>query len=242
MATTADHAHRPARSTRAATPSRRRTPRRTACRSCPQVGNVHQLPLPIKEQATAEVTLTWDDPSLLPRPRGQGRLRPGGRERRPLRDRHRPVGAPRPRRLGHPVAGRLGVGDYTLTAKLTTLTANADGDARAGHRRRLPRRKAGPASSGGCPDTDRDGILDTRDACATVAGRRADGCPTAADEKVVAFLDGKQVSTHVRDDPPRQLRRQRLGRRRRRGTHTLKLVWYSGSKVVSSVTRTVTVG
>jgi hypothetical protein len=128
---------------------------------------------------------------------------------------------------------------YTLTAKVTTLAANADGDG-------VPdvadacKTKRGPVASAGCPDTDRDGLLDSMDRCATVAGLRADGCSTPANEKVVAFLDGKQVSStsvmtrHGRYDVSGSVAAKA-------GTHTLTLVWYSGSTVVKTVSRSVSV-
>jgi hypothetical protein len=43
----------------------------------PVIGNVHRIALPIKEQATAAVTLTWDDPSS-----GLGLVVKGGSDRR----------------------------------------------------------------------------------------------------------------------------------------------------------------
>ncbi|MCW2680705.1 MAG: Thrombospondin type 3 repeat [Frankiales bacterium] len=205
----------------------------------PVVGNVHQFALPIKEQATAEVTLTWDDPSsalglLVKGGSGQESESGDGSVTVTVPWAHRDLAVQVvPSQVGAPSV------DYTLTAKLTSLTANADGDA-------VPdiadvcKKAAGPASSGGCPDTDRDGVLDTKDTCAKIAGRQASGCPTAADEKVVAFLDGKQVSStyamtrHGRYDTSGSVAAKR-------GTHTLKLVWYSGSTVVKTVSSQVTV-
>ena len=120
-----------------------------------------------------------------------------------------------------------------------TLTANKDGDG-------VPdiadacKTARGPVEAGGCPDTDRDGIRDVNDRCAKVAGLATDGCPNAATERVVALLDGKQVSStyvmtrHGRYDVSGSVAAKR-------GTHTLKLVWYSGSTVVKTATRTVTV-
>ena len=44
----------------------------------PVVGNVHQVPLPIKEQATVAVTLTWDDLyRTLPNARAAAARMPG---------------------------------------------------------------------------------------------------------------------------------------------------------------------
>jgi hypothetical protein len=62
----------------------------------------------------------------------------------------------------------------------------------------------------------------------------------AANDKVVAFIDGKRVGTtylmtrHGSDH-------FRGAARTRSGTHTLKLVWYAGSTVVKTVSRRVTV-
>jgi hypothetical protein len=128
---------------------------------------------------------------------------------------------------------------YTLTAKLTTLTANLDGDGVPDVADRCKSKK-GPINSGGCPDTDGDGILDIKDKCAKAASGHADGCPTAADEKLVAFLDGEQISsTHAMSRHGRYAATGSF--EAPRGTHTLKLVWYSGSKVLQTVSRSVTV-
>ncbi|HUR14016.1 MAG TPA: hypothetical protein VM097_05945 [Mycobacteriales bacterium] len=204
----------------------------------PVVGNVHQLALPIKEQATVAVTLTWDDPASalgLQVKGGSGQVVKSG-------DSSVTVTVPWAHRAltalvipSQVMSSEVG---YTLTAKVTTVTANKDGDG-------VPdvadvcRSTRGPVESGGCPDTDRDGVLDTRDACAKVAGLRADGCPTAAAERVVAFLDGKSVGTtyvmtrHGSYDLGGSIAA-------RPGTHTLKLVWYAGSTVVKTVSRSVT--
>lgn len=205
----------------------------------PVIGNVHRIALPIKEQATAEVTLTWDDPSS-----SLGLVVKGGSGQQVERgSRSVTVTVPWAKRdlAVQVVPSQVGSESvsYTVTAVLTSLTADADGDG-------VPdvadacRTKKGPASSGGCPDSDRDGVLDLRDACPRAAGRSLSGCPGTADEKVVAFLDGKQVSSssvmtrHGRYDVSGSVPASR-------GTHTLKVVWYDGGKVVTSVTRTVTV-
>jgi hypothetical protein len=205
----------------------------------PQVGNVHEIALPIKEQATAEVTLSWDDPfaSLgLEVKGGSGQVveQGNGSVTVTVPWAHRDLTV----RAIPSAVGAEGT-SYTLTAKLITLTANADGDP-------VPdvadvcRTKKGPASSGGCPDTDRDGVLDIKDRCAKSAGRSATGCPTAADERVVAFLDGKKVaSTYTSTRHGRYDVRGSVPASR--GDHTLKLVWYDGAKVLKTATRTVTV-
>ncbi len=107
----------------------------------------------------------------------------------------------------------------------------------------LCRTPAGPVDSAGCPDTDRDGILDLkRHAARRSPALAANGCADRpATSKVVALLDGKRVSSttvmtrHGRYDVSGSVAA-------RRGEHTLKLVWYSGSAVVQRTSRTVTVG
>ena len=206
----------------------------------PVVGTVHEVPLPVAEQATVAVTLAWDDPSSalgLEVKGGSGQLVENGDSSVtvtvPWAHRDLAVSVI-PTQVGAPSVG------YTLTAKLTNLTANADGDG-------VPdvadvcARAAGPVSSGGCPDTDGDGVRDTTDRCVTAAGPGGTGCPTPDGERVVALLDGKQVAS-----TPVMTRHGGYGlsgsTAAKRGTHELKLVWYSGSTVVGSAVRTVTVG
>jgi hypothetical protein len=82
--------------------------------------------------------------------------------------------------------------DYTLTVERTTVIADRDGDTVPDVADNCPADK-GPRAGAGCPDTDRDGVFNVHDSCPGDAGTGADGCPTANDEKVVAFLDGKRV-------------------------------------------------
>ncbi|MCW2613914.1 MAG: Thrombospondin type 3 repeat [Frankiales bacterium] len=205
----------------------------------PAVGNVHQVPLPISRQATVAVTVAWDDPSsalglVVKGGSGQDVESAAGSVTVTVPWAHRDLAVQVvPSQVGAPSVG------YTLTAKVTTLTADADRDGVPDVVDACPRAK-GPAASGGCPDTDRDGVLDTRDRCAKVAGLGAAGCPTAMDERVVAFVDGKRVSTthvmtrhggyDVSGSAPATP-----------GRHALKLVWYSGSTVLKTVSSSVTV-
>jgi hypothetical protein len=100
--------------------------------------------------------------------------------------------------------------------------------------------KRGPVLSAGCPDTDRDGILDRNDKCPKVAGLGAFGCPSPTDDKVIAYLDGKQVSTtHVMTLHGAYPITGSTAAKQ--GKHTLKLAWYAGTRLVKTVTRTVTV-
>jgi hypothetical protein len=205
----------------------------------PVIGNVHQLTLPIRRQATVAVTLSWDDPASalgLEVKGGSGQVvrSNGSSVTVTVPWAHRDLAVQViPSQVGAPTVG------YTVSAKVTTLTANADGDG-------VPdvadacKHRSGPILSGGCPDTDRDGILDRNDRCAEVAGLGTDGCPTKGNDRVVALVDGKRIATTYA-----MTRHGRYGFHGSalvsRGAHTLKLVWYAGGEVVRSVSRSVTV-
>ncbi|MCU1692456.1 MAG: Thrombospondin type 3 repeat [Frankiales bacterium] len=204
----------------------------------PAVGNVHQVALPVAQQATVAVTLAWDDPAsalglVVKGGSGQDVKTGDGTVTVTVPWAHRDLAVQVvPSQVGSPSVG------YTLTAKVTTLTANTDHDGVPDVADRC-RAAAGPVASAGCPDTDGDGVLDRADRCAGAAGTDGLGCPTAQDDRLVALVDGKQVSStrlmtrHGRDDV-------RGSAPVRAGTHTLELVWYSGSAVVQRVSRSVT--
>ncbi len=206
----------------------------------PAVGNVHHLALPIKEQSAVAVTVTWDASQALlglAVSGGSGQVVKSGTGfvtvTVPWAHRELDVQVI-PKEL---VATSV---RYTVTTKTTALIANADGDG-VPDIADLCKTKSGPVASGGCPDTDRDGLLDSRDSCPKAAGAGSNGCPTAANDKVVAFLDGTQVGvTYLMT---------RHGSydfsgwaTAKRGTHTLTLAWYSGPSLMKTVSRSVTVG
>jgi hypothetical protein len=205
----------------------------------PQVGNVHQLALHVPQQATAEVTLTWDDPASalgleVRGGSGQVKTSKGDTVTVTVPWAHRDLSV-----LVIPSEVMASSVGYTVTVKLTTLTANADRDG-------VPdiadvcKRAAGPVESGGCPDSDRDGVMDRSDLCDDVAGRGADGCPNALTDKVVAFVDGKQVgTTYVMTRHGAYALSGSVAAKP--GTHVLKLVWYAGSTVVQTTSRSVVV-
>ncbi len=126
---------------------------------------------------------------------------------------------------------------YTLTVKRTSVIADRDRDG-------VPdiadncRNAKGPSTGAGCPDSDGDGIFDRLDRCPTVAGTGADGCPTRAGEKVVAYLDGRSVdsfSVVTRHGADRFVLATKVGR----GKHTLKIKWFDAGSLVKVVRRTL---
>lgn len=82
---------------------------------------------------------------------------------------------------------------YTLTATVTPLGKDSDGDGLTDPGDQCPQQR-GPAPTG-CPDGDRDGVPDKSDECAGQAGTRTDGCPTPATEWIKVYVDGDLVRT-----------------------------------------------
>jgi hypothetical protein len=205
----------------------------------PEVGNVHRIVLPIAKQSTATVTLKWDDPSA-----SLGLAVKGGSEQI-SKSGSQSVTVTVPwahRDLTVEVIPSMILGaspvTYTVETELTTLTANADGDGVPDIADKC-RTAKGPVASAGCPDSDRDGHLDLNDKCPKVAGLAANGCPTASSDKVVALLDGKRVGvTYVMTRHGSYAFSGSAAASP--GKHTLTLVWYAGSGIVKSVSRTIT--
>lgn len=202
------------------------------------VDNRDYLVLPVKQQATAKVTLTWDDPASSLALKVDG----GSSQQVKEGDGSITVTVPWARRnLAVTVDPQevFGPVTYTLKATLTTVVADRDEDG-------VPdvadacRTKAGPSTAAGCPDTDGDGVQDRNDRCPTAASISATGCPTAADERVSLLVDGKRVATttvvsrHSRDGfvlrAPSSLSR---------GKHTVTLTWTKAGRVVTSRTRRI---
>jgi hypothetical protein len=204
----------------------------------PAVGNVHAITVPVAKQSTVIVRLTWDDPSSA-----LGLAVPGGSGQKVKSTassvtvtvpwaHHDLTAQVIPTQILSPSV------HYTVAVRTRTLIANADGDGVPDIADACPH-TAGPTASGGCPDTDRDGILDRNDRCPKVAGLGAFGCPSATDDKVVAFVDGKRVgSTYVmtlHGSYPFSGSASAV----KPGRHTLKLVWYSGARLVKTTSREV---
>lgn len=196
-----------------------------------------RLPLKIDKQATVEVTLTWDDPASFLGLHVSG----GNAEITRDGDQSVTVIVPWTRRdLVVTVDPEQITGPqvtYTVKARVTTLTADGDGD-------KVPdvadscRAAAGPAQSAGCPDTDRDGTMDRSDRCPDEAGTGPRGCRAPGDERVVVLVDGTQVdaqSIMTRHGGYRFSLASQVGR----GTHQVRVLWYDGGKVVASLERRV---
>jgi len=195
------------------------------------------LPVPIAKQSTVSATLTWDDPSAA-----LGLALDNGSAQRVVKrtDTSVTVEVPWARRdllavitapdaLAFPPAGEVA---YHVTAKITTVIKDDDADG-------VPDvadvcvTAPGPYAGGGCPDADGDQVLDRFDACRTVAGIGADGCPTARGEKIVVTVDnvvvGREWIVTQHGSDAFQLSAPVHGRR-----HTVKITWYAAGKVVAS--------
>ena len=122
---------------------------------------------------------------------------------------------------------------YTLTAKVTPIGPDTDGDGLTDPGDRCPR-TAGPLPSG-CPDRDRDGVPDRRDACPNVAGHTANGCLPPATEWVRAYVDGRLVRTVAGRPLPSASAGSRFAAPVTRGRHTLRIVWSDRHGKLASV-------
>ncbi len=126
--------------------------------------------------------------------------------------------------------------NYTLTAKVTPLGPDSDGDGLTDPGDQC-KDQQGPAPSG-CPDADGDGVPDKNDTCADQAGGDAHGCPPPASEWVRVLVDGKVVDK-VRVDREFGVGDFRVKTPVRSGAHTVKVVWFDRKGVLDTVTRTV---
>ena len=205
----------------------------------PELGNIHEITVPVTKQSKVAVTVKWDDPSAALGLDVKG----GSGEKVKTTATSVTVTVPWAHRdlTAHviPLQVLSPSVNYTVTANYKTLVANADHDGVL-DAADVCKHARGPITSAGCPDTDRDGILDRNDKCPKVAGLGAFGCPNAADDKVIAFLDGKRVgTTYVMTlHGPYAFGGSTAAKK---GKHTLKLVWYSGTKLVKTATRTLKV-
>lgn len=202
------------------------------------VDNKDYLTIPVAQQATAKVTLTWDDPTAI-----LGLKVDGGSSQEVVEgDGSVTVTVPWARRaLSVTVDPQYVYGptSYTLKTTLTTVVADRDEDG-------VPdvadgcKAKPGPSTSGGCPDTDGDGLFDTNDRCPKAASTSASGCPTKADERVVLLVDGRRVASQtVVTAHGSDAFVLRAPERLTRGAHRVAVVWMRDGKVLRKQTRTL---
>lgn len=201
------------------------------------VGTKHVVDLPVRRQSAVEVTLRWDDPGTLLALAVKGGSETGTREG----EGSVTVTVPWARRDLQVVVDPLEVlspgADYTLTARLTSLTRadDRDGD-RVPDSVDLCDRDRGPSAGAGCPDRDGDLTQDRFDRCPAAPGTGATGCPARGDERVVVLVDGRRVaSAAVLTD--HRADAFRLGARAPRGARTVRVVWYDGARVLRAVSR-----
>ena len=201
------------------------------------VDNRDYVTLPIKQQSSALVTLKWSGDSSLALTVG------GGSSQKVIKTKD-----PNTVKVLVPWARRnltatvdpqevLDPTDYTLTVTRTTLVGDRDGDRVPNVADDCPRAK-GPSLAAGCPDSDRDTVLDRDDACPRVAGIGATGCPTRKGEKVVAIVDGKRVdatSVMTRHGGYRFVLASPLTR----GRHQLTVTWFDAGSAVARLSRTI---
>jgi hypothetical protein len=89
-------------------------------------------------------------------------------------------------------------------------------------------------------DTDGDGVPDDVDACPTVPGNSANGCPTASFEKVLVYIDGIATPAGSQDvDTSTGSDTFDIPVTVPAGNHTLRIDWLYGSTVRASETRSV---
>jgi len=134
------------------------------------------------------------------------------------------------------VTGPTGL-NYTLTATITPLGGDADGDGVIDGDDRCPV-EPGPAPSG-CPDTDGDGVPDLDDVCPNVPGNGNNGCPVEATEHIRVYVDGNLVASQDVDttDAPDSFS---LTVNIDPGTHDVRIDWENEGEVLATATRTVT--
>jgi hypothetical protein len=194
--------------------------------------------LPVKEQATVEVTLEWTGTAFY------GMSVDGGSSQSVREgDNSLTVTVPWARRPLSIVVDPQEVlepSTFTLTAKATSVVKDTDKDG-------VPdvadacRTAKGPSTGAGCPDSDGDGLFDRDDRCPTKASVSANGCPTKADERVEMYVDGRKVASrtvvtkHGSAGFTLAARAGSLGR----GQHVVEIRWIRDGKVVSRTKRTV---
>jgi hypothetical protein len=199
------------------------------------VDTANYYTVPVEEQSTVEMTLTWTGSAVfnMSVDGGSSQVRKEG-------ENSLTVTVPWARRDLSVTVDPEQVIDpstFTLTARTTTLVKDTDRDG-------VPDvadscvRDRGPSAGGGCPDTDADGLFDGDDRCPTQASVSATGCPTKADERVELYVDGalRASRTVVTKHGSAAFG---LAGAAGPGSHRVEVRWIRGGKVVATTTRTV---
>jgi hypothetical protein len=127
-----------------------------------------------------------------------------------------------------------------VTYTLTaTVDPDSDGDGVTDSRDRCPDVQ-GVAPSG-CPDGDGDGVADPDDVCPDEPGDGADGCPIGATEHVHVYVDGALAASQDVDTAsgPDSFD---IPVQVAEGTHELRVEWEDEGTVLATTSRTVIVG
>ncbi|MBU2110329.1 MAG: hypothetical protein KKE65_01585 [Actinobacteria bacterium] len=194
--------------------------------------------VPVKQQATVEVTLEWTGANFfnMSVDGGSSQIRKEG-------DNSLTITVPWARRdLSVTVDPEqvLEPTTFTVTAKATTVVKDTDKDG-------VPdvadacRTAKGPSTGGGCPDSDGDGLFDRDDRCPTKASVSANGCPTKADERVELYVDERKLAsrTVVTKHGSAAFTLASAVGSLGRGQHTVEVRWIRDGKVVSRSKRTL---
>ncbi len=194
--------------------------------------------LPVEEQATVEVTLSWTGAAFYG-------LSVDGGSSQVLRegDNSLTVTVPWARRALSITVDPQEViepSTFSLTAKATSVVKDSDKDG-------VPdvadacRTAKGPSTGAGFPDSDGDGLFDRDDRCPTQASVSATGCPTKADERVELYVDGRLVAsrTVVTKHGSAAFALASKAGAVGRGTHRVEVRWVRDGRVVARSARTV---
>ena len=192
--------------------------------------------VPIKEQSTVELTLSWTGANFfnMSVDGGSSQIRKEG-------DNSLTITVPWARRaLSVTVDPEqiLEPSTFTLTARTTSVIKDTDRDTVPDVADGCVKDK-GTRPGGGCPDTDDDGLFDRDDRCPTQASVSATGCPTKADERVELYVDGKLQATRTVVTKHGAAAYALTSGAVRGGSHRVEVRWIRGGKVVASTVRTV---
>lgn len=200
------------------------------------VDTMNYYSIPVKEQSTVELTLSWTGANFfnMAVDGGSSQVRKEG-------DNSLTITVPWARRALSVTVDPEQIIEptvFTLTARTTTVIKDTDGDKVPDVADACVKAK-GPSTGAGCPDSDADGIFDSRDRCPTQASISANGCPTKADERVELYVDGKLQATRTVVTKHGSAAYALTSGAVRGGSHRVEVRWIRGGKVVASTVRTM---